>query len=254
MIDTHCHIDDPIYQSDLDTFITRQREGGVERIIVPGVNAQSIETVNTVCEKYPDYLFPCMGLHPTEIHEGWEHELVQIGVDVAEEHYYAIGETGLDYHEDVSFKDEQKFVFAQHLRWGLQYDLPIIVHSRDAIADTFEVIHSIEGYEHLRGVFHCFSGSHEVAEQIVQMGWYLGIGGVITFKNCKLKEALVGIPLEHILLETDAPYMSPVPHRGEPNESQWMRYVVEALTEVYKCSPEQVISATTQNAMKLFFP
>ena len=252
MIDTHCHIDYPQYQEDFDTFIARQKAGGVSKIIVPGVSAESIQTVNAVCEKYPDYLLAGIGLHPTEVKEDWQEQMQQIANELPK-NYIALGETGLDYHEDITFKEEQKTVFKQHLEWALQYDLPVIVHSRDAVEDTLSCIREVDTNHTLQGVFHCFSGSYEVAKQITDMGWYLGIGGVITFKNCKLAEGLAkGIPLEFIVLETDAPYMAPVPNRGKLNESIWMCYVVEKLAEVYACSPEQIIAQTDINAKKLF--
>ena len=161
----------------------------------------------------------------------------------------AIGEIGLDYHWDTTFKEQQHEALREQMRWAEQYHLPVMIHSRDATEDTLKILRE---FPSVKGVMHCFSGSHEVAKQVVDMGYYLGIGGVLTFKNCKLAEHLVGIPLERLVLETDAPYMAPVPYRGKRNESRWMRYVIEKLAEVYNCSPERVNEVTTANAKALF--
>ena len=270
MIDTHCHIDDPQYADGLDAFLADQRESGVEAILVPGVEASTTQDVLQVCDKYSGYLFPALGLHPENVKEDWRAQLAAIKAAVDERMsnipkggpypiaerpipykvpLIAIGEIGLDYHWDVTFKSEQQEALREQMRWAEQYDLPVMIHSRDATEDTLNILRE---FPSVRGVMHCFSGSHEVAKQVVEMGYYLGIGGVLTFKNCKLSEHLVGIPLERLVLETDAPYMAPVPHRGKRNESKWMWHVVERLAEVYQCSVEEVNAATTANAKALF--
>ena len=269
MIDTHCHIDDPQYAEELDAFLADQRESGVETILVPGVDKSSTKDVLEVCDKYPDYLFPALGLHPENVKEDWREQLATIKAAVDErmsnspkgvpypiaerpipyKGLIAIGEIGLDYHWDVTFKDQQHQALREQMRWAEQYDLPVMIHSRDATEDTLKILRE---FPTVRGVMHCFSGSHEVAQQIVEMGYYLGIGGVLTFKNCKLAEHLVGIPLERLVLETDAPYMAPVPHRGKRNESKWMCHVAERLAQLYNCTPEYVNEVTTANAKALF--
>ena len=270
MIDTHCHIDDPQYAEGLDAFLADQRESGVEAILVPGVEASTTQDVLQVCDKYSGYLFPALGLHPENVKEDWRAQLAAIKAAVDERMsnipkggpypiaerpipykvpLIAIGEIGLDYHWDATFKSEQQEALREQMRWAEQYDLPVMIHSRDATEDTLNILRE---FPSVRGVMHCFSGSHEVAKQVVDMGYYLGIGGVLTFKNCKLSEHLVGIPLERLVLETDAPYMAPVPHRGKRNESKWMWHVVERLAEVYQCSVEEVNAVTTANAKALF--
>ncbi len=272
MIDTHCHIDDPQYAEDLAAFLADQQASGVEAILVPGVDKTSVKDVLEVCNKYPKYLFPALGLHPENVKEDWQEQLqvLKAAVDASlastigtlEQHkvrleplsssnlrLVAIGEIGLDYHWDVTFKEQQHEALREQMRWAEQYHLPVMIHSRDATEDTLNILRE---FPTVKGVMHCFSGSHEVAKQVVDMGYYLGIGGVLTFKNCKLAEHLVGIPLERLVLETDAPYMAPVPHRGKRNESKWMWYVVERLAEVYNCSPEHVNEVTTANAKALF--
>ena len=264
MIDTHCHIDDPQYAEDLDAFLVSQREGGVEAILVPGVEAATTQDVLDVCAKYPGYLFPALGVHPEHVKGDWREQLATIKAAVDKSfastpytlhptlrhgRLIAIGEIGLDYHWDVTFKEQQHEALREQMRWAEEYHLPVMIHSRDATEDTLNILRE---FPSVKGVMHCFSGSHEVAEQVVKMGYYLGIGGVLTFKNCKLAEHLVGIPLEALVLETDAPYMAPVPYRGKRNESRWMRYVAERLAQVYDCSVEHVIEQTTANAKALF--
>ena len=264
MIDTHCHIDDPQYAEGLSAFLEEQKAGGVEAMYVPGVDASSVKDVLEVCDLYPDYLFPALGLHPENVKEDWREQLATIKAAVDKSfastpytlhptprhsRLIAIGEIGLDYHWDITFREQQHEALREQMRWAEQYNLPVMIHSRDATEDTLNILRE---FPSVKGVMHCFSGSHEVAQQVVAMGYYLGIGGVLTFKNCKLAEHLVGIPLERLVLETDAPYMAPVPYRGKRNESRWMRYVAERLAEVYNCSLEHVIEVTTANAKALF--
>ena len=268
MIDTHCHIDDPQYAENLDVFLQEQRRDGVEAILVPGVEAATTQDVLDVCAQYPDYLFPALGLHPENVKEDWREQLAIIKsaldkhlvstsetsetaktLSTSNLRLVAIGEIGLDYHWDTTFKQEQHEALREQMRWAEEYGLPVMIHSREATEDTLAILRE---FPSVRGVMHCFSGSHEVAKQVVQMGYYLGIGGVLTFKNCKLAEHLVGIPLESLVLETDAPYMAPVPYRGKRNESRWMIYVAERLAQVYGCSVEYVIEQTTANAKALF--
>ncbi len=271
MIDTHCHIDDPQYTEGLAAFLEDQKAGGVELMLIPGVDSTSVKDVLEVCQEYPDYLLPALGLHPENVKEDWQEQLAIIKAAVEESftptphtlhstpytlhptpqrnRLIAIGEIGLDYHWDTTFKEQQHEALRQQMQWAQQYHLPVMIHSRDATEDTLKILRE---FPDVKGVMHCFSGSHEVAKQVVEMGYYLGIGGVLTFKNCKLAEHLVGIPLERLVLETDAPYMAPVPHRGKRNESKWMWYVAERLAEVYNCTPEHVNEVTTANAKALF--
>ena len=253
MIDTHCHIDDPQYAEGLSAFLEDQKAGGVERMLVPGVDKTSVKDVLDVCAQYPDYLLPALGLHPENVKEDWQEQLaiIKAAVDsrMVTGGLIAIGEIGLDYHWDTTFMAQQHEALREQMRWAEEYGLPVMIHSRDATEDTLRILRE---FPSVRGVMHCFSGSHEVAKQVIDMGYYLGIGGVLTFKNCKLAEHLVGIPLERLVLETDAPYMAPVPHRGKRNESKWMWYVAERLAQVYNCSIEHIIETTTANAKALF--
>lgn len=270
MIDTHCHIDDPQYADDLASFLALQQQEGVEKILVPSINLDSVSSVLNVCEQFPNYLYPAFGLHPEEVNEtsvnqlpaikqallDWQHSLP------ADYTYRgAIGEIGLDYHFDTTFKDAQQQVFLQQLLWAREMNMPVMIHMRDATEDTLRIIRQANAmpllYNNkpappLRGVMHCYSGSLEIAKQIVDMGLYLGIGGVLTFKNCKLKEILPNLPIERILLETDAPYMAPVPYRGKRNESRWMSLVVDMLADIYHLPCSKIDEITTKNAQVLF--
>ena len=250
MIDTHCHIDETAFDADREEVIARQKANGVEAMIVPGVNVASIETVLQVCRTHEGYCFPALGLHPEDIKDDWQEQLaiVEQAIRANRNELVAIGEIGLDYYWDKTFKEEQKEVLWQQMELAKELDLPVILHNRESTEDIVRIAKEVGG----RGVFHCFNGSRETAQQILDMGFYLGIGGVLTFKNSKLAEKLDVVPLERILLETDAPYMAPVPHRGERNESRLMIHVAERLADVYNCTVEDIISTTTRNAKQLF--
>ena len=273
MIDTHCHIDEEAFAPDREEVIARQQASGVEAMIVPGVNAASIGSVMEVCRRHPKYCYPALGLHPEDVKANWEEELakVEAAIRAHREELVAVGEIGLDYYWDKTYKEEQKEVLRRQLMLAREQDLPVILHNREATEDIVQLVREvaneklqITNYElkPLRGVFHCFNGSKETAMQLLEMGFYLGIGGVLTFKNCKLGEQLAAIDeefkkiggelLERLLLETDAPYMAPVPHRGERNESRLMEHVVKKLAEVLNRPEYEINIATTNNARRLF--
>ena len=250
LIDTHCHIDEEAFDADREEVIALQRESGVELMIVPGVNVASIETVMQVCRSHPGYCYPALGLHPEDVKDDWQEQLtiVEQAIRNHRNELVAIGEIGLDYYWDKTYKEEQQEVLRRQLIMARELDLPVILHNREATEDILRIVKEEGG----RGVFHCFNGSRETAQQILDMGFYLGIGGVLTFKNSKLAEKLDVVPLERILLETDAPYMAPVPHRGERNESRFMIHVAERLAQVYNCSVEHIIEVTNANARQIF--
>ena len=282
MIDTHCHIDEEVFASDREEVIARQRENGVQAMIVPGVNGASIETVLDVCHRHPNYCYPALGLHPEDVKADWEEQLATVESAIREHRneLVAIGEIGLDYYWDKTFKEEQKEVLRRQLVLARELDLPVILHNRESTEDIMRLVHDTaneklkmknEELKPLRGVFHCFNGSKETAQQILDMGFYVGIGGVLTFKNCKLADTLSelnqslitnnqfsshvgrsGGVINRLLLETDAPYMAPVPHRGERNESRFMELVAERLAEIFQCPKQYIIDATSANAKQLF--
>ena len=277
MLDTHCHIDEEAFVADREEVIARQRAAGVEAMIVPGVNVASIDTVLEVCQQHPGYCFPALGLHPEDVKADWQTALqtVEKAIRAHRSELVAIGEIGLDYYWDKTYKAEQQEVLRRQLLLARELDLPVILHNREATEDIIKEVRStmydVQGKFPLRGVFHCFNGSKETAQQILEMGFYLGIGGVLTFKNCKLADTLSDLNaqwsngsinrtssivqsslFERLVLETDAPYMAPVPHRGERNESRFIRHVAERLASVFSTTPDAIIAQTTTNAKRLF--
>ncbi|MBP5658953.1 MAG: TatD family hydrolase [Paludibacteraceae bacterium] len=261
MIDSHCHIDEEAYAADREEMLQRQKDGGIEAIVVPGVNMHSIDGIFDVCRRWRGFCYPVLGLHPQDVADDWQEQLAVIhqamlehvcaDLDVSER-IVAIGEIGLDYHYTREFDAAQHEVFRTQLRWATELNLPVIIHSRDATADCLQIVKEHINRQSLRGVVHCFSGSAEVAQEWLKMGMYLGIGGVLTFKNSKLAENLANVPLERLLLETDGPYLAPTPHRGERNEPILMRFVAMKLAELYNCTPQEVIEVTSANSRKLF--
>lgn len=261
MIDTHCHIDEEAFEPDREEVIARQQQSGVQAMIVPGVNVASINSVIEVCHAHPGYCYPALGLHPEDVKADWREQLatVEAAIRAHRDELVAIGEIGLDYYWDKTFKEEQKEVLRRQLLLARELNLPVILHNREATEDILTIVKEVGG----RGVFHCYSGSKETAEIILKMGFYLGIGGVLTFKNSKLSETLRELNqseikiqqseiLNRLLLETDAPYMAPTPHRGERNESRFMALVAERLTQVLNVSVDEIIEATSANARQLF--
>ena len=259
MIDTHIHIDEEAYAADREEVIARQREAGVEAMIVPGVNAQSIDGILDICRRHKGFCFPALGFHPQDVKEDWQEQwaIIEKAIREHRDELVAIGEIGFDYYWDTTFKEAQREVFQRQLDLAQELDLPIMIHNRDATEDTLKIlklqIADCRFAHPLRGVMHCFNGSKEVAKQILDLGMYLGIGGVLTFKNCKLFETLEVVPLDRIVLETDGPYLAPTPHRGERNESRLMIFVVQRLAQIYEKTPEEIIAQTTKNARALFF-
>ena len=265
MIDTHCHIDEAAFAADWEEVIARQKAEGVEAMIVPGVNVASVGTVMEVCQAHRGYCYPALGLHPEDVKADWETQLqvVEQAIRTHRDELVAIGEIGLDYYYwDKTFKEEQQEVLRRQLLLAKELDLPVILHNREATEDIIRIVQEVQKCPNgkLSGVFHCFNGSRETAQQILDLGFYLGIGGVLTFKNCKLAEVLSKLQStndnlqikDRLLLETDAPYMAPVPHRGERNESRFMIHVAERLAQVLGCSLDEILYATNANATRLF--
>lgn len=273
MIDTHCHIDEEAFAPDREEVIARQQQSGVQAMVVPGVNVASIETVLNVCHAHPGFCYPALGLHPEDVKADWREQLatIETAIRAHREELVAIGEIGLDYYWDKTFKEEQKEVLRRQLLLARELNLPVILHNREATEDILTIVKEVSSCQSpitnyqspLRGVFHCYSGSKETAEIILKMGFYLGIGGVLTFKNSKLSETLRELNqseiknqqseiLNRLLLETDAPYMAPTPHRGERNESRFMALVAERLAQVLNVSVDEIIEATSANARQLF--
>ena len=254
MIDTHSHIYEPVFRADREDVIMRAKQAGVELILLPNINAESIEQMLDLCYRYPDYCFPMMGLHPTDIEEDYKQVLIDMEALLkAPDHpYIAIGEVGLDYYWDKSKAKEQEEVFRVQIEWAIKYHLPLMIHSRSAHRQLVTAISEYKG-EEISGVFHCFGGTTDEALELLQFpDFALGIGGVVTYKNSPLPETLASVPLERIVLETDSPYLAPVPYRGKRNESSYLAEVLQKVAQIYNVSEKQAESATNNNARRIF--
>ena len=251
MIDTHCHLDGEEFAEDLEAVIARAREAGVEAIGVPGIDLKSCKTVMELCRRFPDYCFPMLGLHPEEVRDDWKEVLNAIAPMLSE--VLAIGEVGLDFYWSREFEEAQLQAFEEQVRWSVEMRLPLMIHCRKA---QNEMLHILKRYkeELPGGVFHCFTGNTIEAQELLQFDHFvLGIGGMLTFKKSKLPETLLeAVPLERIVLETDAPYMAPVPMRGQRNEPAFVAHVRRKLAEVYGVSEETVDRVTTANVQRIF--
>lgn len=252
MIDTHCHLDDEAYKDDLDAVIKRAKSVNIRKILIPGIDTTNVESIRQVCQKYPNYALPAIGLHPENIAENYREQLTNLYKSLCEhDDWVAIGEIGLDYHFDKTFVREQQDALEEQLQWAREKDLPVMIHSRDATQDMEAMLTEAAKLGN-RGVLHCFTGSYETAKKYLDYGWKLGIGGVLTFKNSKLHEVLVRLPLSSLVLETDGPYLAPTPHRGTRNESAYIPLVAERLAQIYNTTVEQIDYQTDQTAQELF--
>ena len=252
IIDTHSHIYSEEFDNDLDEVISRAKLAGVGKILLPNIDVESLDRLYYVSDKYTDYCIPMMGLHPTSVGEDYISRLDVIRQQFSRCNYIAVGEIGLDLYWDKTYEKEQIQAFETQLEWSIEYDLPVAIHSRDAILQCVNCIKNI-GTDKLRGVFHSFGGTAEELVEIQALGnFLLGINGVVTFKNSTLSTVLQQTDLSRIIIETDAPYLAPVPYRGKRNESSYTTKVVEKLAEIYNVSSEGVGEITTRNAINLF--
>lgn len=252
MIDTHSHIYLPEFDEDLKSVVDNAKAAGVEKILLPNVDADTIGRMLKVESMFPDLCHAMMGLHPTSVKADYKEHLQVIESHLQSRKYMAIGEVGIDLYWDKTYRNEQMEVFAQQLQWAKQMDLPVVIHCRDAFAEVFEVVEAHLDNQ-LRGVFHSFSGGVEELERITgYKNFIVGINGVVTFKNTNLREVLTHTSLDSVVLETDAPYLAPVPHRGRRNEPAYLTKIVAQLSEVFKVSEEEVRTCTSANAKKMF--
>jgi len=253
LIDSHTHIFLEEFDSDRDIVIQRAIEAGVELFLLPNINVESIEQVHRLSDQYPDCCFPMMGLHPTSVNTGFQSELEEIKAAIKKRKYIAIGEIGIDLYWDKTFLKEQICAFEEQLRWSIDYDLPVVIHTREAFPQVLESLHKI-GVDKLRGVFHSFGGTEEELKEILFCkNFMIGINGVITYKKANFRDYLPLFPLERIILETDAPYLTPTPFRGKRNEPAYIIHVAEKLAELYNVSVEKIAEVTSGNARRLFF-
>jgi len=250
-IDTHTHLYLEDFDSDIDAVMKRATEAGVDKFFLPNIDSTSVEVLHNLCKKYPKQCFAMMGLHPCSVKENYLEELDSAYQLLKTNKYYAIGEIGLDLYWDKTHFSQQIDAFEKQIQWALEFDLPIVIHCRDAFNEIYDVL--LRTKKLPKGIFHCFSGNAEQAKKIIELGNFkLGIGGVVTFKNSGLDKTVEQIDLKYIVLETDAPYLTPVPYRGQRNESSYLRIIANRIAEIKNCNVGQVAEITTQNANEIF--
>ncbi len=254
-IDTHCHLDGEEFHDDLDAVVQRAREAGCTKILVPAIDLPSCQTVMEVCRRFPGYAYPMLGLHPEEVKSNWQEVLSSINCQLSTVNSLAIGEVGLDFYWSREFEKEQLEAFEEQVRWSVETRLPLMIHCRKA---QNEMVNILKRYARNLpgGVFHCFTGNEIEARQLLEFeNFVLGIGGVLTFKKSHLPEVLPAcVPLDRIVLETDAPYMAPVPMRGQRNEPAFIPHVITRMAEAYGVTEEEICRQTNENVARIFFP
>ena len=251
IIDTHCHLYAGEFKEDIEAVIERANSEGVSKFYMPAIDSAHTPAMLELENKFPGKCIAMMGLHPCYVKENYKKELQHAAEWLAKKKFAAVGETGLDFYWDKTFVTEQYEAFRLQIEWAVKYNLPIVIHSRNAMQETINVVKEYVP-KGARGIFHCFSGSYESAVEIINAGFYLGIGGVLTYKKAGLAEVLERIDIKHLVLETDAPYLTPVPFRGKRNESSYLKYIVTRLAEIKKISIEEIAGITTANAEKIF--
>jgi TatD DNase family protein len=251
LTDTHTHL---YYETDSTKraqLIQRCTENNIGRLFLPNVEASSVPLVFSLVDAFPDICYPMLGLHPCSVKANWEEELSVIQQASVQNKIVAIGEIGIDLYWDKTTLPEQIQAFKKQIAWAKSLKLPIVIHCRDAFNEVFEVLHEEQG-EDLRGIFHCFTGTLEQAQQVISLGFYLGIGGVVTYKNAGLDKVVSQIDLNRIVLETDSPYLTPVPYRGKPNESSYLIYIAQKVADLHQIDIETVAAITTKNSEHIF--
>jgi TatD DNase family protein len=251
IIDTHTHLYLNQFKKDIDDVIARAKQIGIKKFIFPAIDSSHFDSMHNLKNKYPKEIYLMSGLHPTDVKENYKDELDFVVNTLKTNNYVAIGEIGIDLYWDKTFLKQQQEAFKFQIRLAVKHDLPIVIHCREAFNEIFEILDK-ENCNKLKGVFHCFTGTLEQAKRAIDLGFILGIGGVVTFKNGGIDKFLHKIDLKNIVLETDSPYLSPVPFRGKRNESSYIIYVIEKLSEIYGISKEKIAEITSKNAEKVF--
>ena len=251
IVDTHTHLYLDKFKEDIDKVISRAKENGVSKFIFPAIDSSHFENMHNLKNRYPENIYLMTGLHPTDVKENYKEELDFVTKTLKNHNYVAVGEIGIDLYWDKSFLKQQQEAFRFQIRLAVNNDLPIVIHCREAFDEIFEILNE-ENCETLRGVFHCFTGDLNQAKKAISLGFLLGIGGVVTFKNGGIDKFLHKIDLKNIVLETDSPYLAPVPFRGKRNESSYIIYILEKLSEIYGISKEKIAQITSKNAEKVF--
>lgn len=253
-IDTHTHLYSEQFKEDRSEMIQRAIAAGVERMYMPNIDLNSIEGMHALEKQFPDNCFAMMGLHPCSVDANWELTLAKMKLLLEKRPYVAVGEIGIDLYWDKTFVEEQKEAFRTQINWAKELQIPIVIHARDSFPEIYEVLDR-ENDERLRGIFHCFTGNEQDVKKILDYkGFLFGIGGVVTYKKSDLPETLKHIPLDHLLIETDAPYLAPTPYRGKRNESAYVIHTAEKIAEILELPLSKLEEVTTQNALGLFHP
>ena len=250
-IDTHCHLYDEAFDADRPEAVQRAVDAGVGLMLLPDIDSGSTPRLDALQQAFPDYFRPMTGLHPTSVKEDFERELAHVRSRLQSQAFIAVGEIGMDLYWDRTFEEQQREVFRRQMLWSEEFGLPVALHIRKAHNEVFSILRDI-GRSGYRGVMHCFGGSVQEASRAVEMGFHLGIGGVVTFKNATLADVVKAMPLERLLLETDAPYLSPVPHRGQRNESAYIPDIAQRIADIKDISVDEVAEVTTASARALF--
>ncbi len=251
LIDTHTHLYAEEFSEDIGHVIQNAIEADVNRLLLPDIDSSSRPGMLELHKKFPDVCLPMVGLHPTSVKNDYRSELENINKIISEYKFYGIGETGIDLYWDKTYYQEQVDSFIFHIELALKYDLPLVIHSRKSLNEVFSILKKFS-HKKLKGVFHCFPGNIREAHQAIEMGFYLGIGGVVTYKNAAMAEVVKYFDLQHIVLETDAPYLTPVPFRGKRNESSYIAIIAGAISQLKNLSIQAVAEQTTANAKELF--
>ena len=249
--DTHTHLYSKEFDKDRNDIIQRAVEDGITRFFIPAIDSSHTKSMYELEKNYPENIFLMMGLHPTSVNKDYQKELLHVEEELEKRKFCAVGEIGIDLYWDKTLLKEQQAAFKQQIRLAKKYQLPIVIHCRDAFQEVFDVLESEKGQD-LFGIFHCFTGSFEDAKKAISYNMKLGIGGVVTFKNGGLDKFLAEIPLQHLVLETDSPYLAPAPFRGKRNESSYLKYVIEKVADIYGVSKEEVANITTQSSKEVF--
>lgn len=250
-VDTHTHLYSEEFNQDRKVIIEKAINNGVNKLFLPNIDIHSIQPMLDVVWDFPENCFPMMGLHPCSVDAHVEAHLFQIQKWFKKRKFWAVGEIGLDFYWSLEFKEQQIIAFKKQIQWAIQQDLPIVIHSRNSTDEVIAIIHEMK-HPLLRGIFHCFSGNAQQAQQVIDLGFFLGIGGVLTFKNSGLDAAIADIDLKHIVLETDSPYLAPIPFRGKRNESFYLLEIAKKLAELKQVGLQQVATITTANAHNVF--
>lgn len=251
LIDTHTHMFSSQFDEDREQIIKECIESGIETLLLPNINSETIEAMWSLCNSFPNNCFPMIGLHPCDVKEDYVKELNIVLQELKSRKYVAVGEIGIDLHWDKSTIEIQKKAFDQQIKWALEFDLPIAIHIRESFEEVFQVLEQ-NLHPNLRGVFHCFTGNLDQAQKAISMGFMLGVGGVVTFKNSGVDKVLQNIDLKHLVLETDSPYLAPTPLRGKRNDSRNLKLICDKLAQINGLTSDKVAKITTKNAKTLF--